>query len=174
MERYTIEQAKKVWLISDTHFDHANIIRYCSRPFGSVQAMNLTMLYSWNKTVESDDIVYFLGDMSFGRHSRQAWYWLDLLNGRKIFIRGSHDQEIRGDNVLKIIDMEMIQVDSIPFLLVHNTFNPIANGWDGWIIHGHSHNHVPFLDSKRINVSVEVIGYKPISLYEILERIKNA
>lgn len=29
-----------VWFTSDTHFSHWNIIRFCSRPFGSIEEMN--------------------------------------------------------------------------------------------------------------------------------------
>lgn len=176
MEEYTAETAKRVWLISDTHFDHANIIRYCNRPFPSVQAMNRAMFNNWNNIIASNDLVYFLGDMSFGRHSRKEGFWLSRLNGRKVFIRGSHDQRVKngGNNVLKISDKEVIQIEGVLFLLIHDAFSPAVNDWDGWIIHGHSHNNRPFLDSKKINVSVEVINYKPISLYEILQRIKSA
>lgn len=41
----------KVFVIADTHFDHANIIKYCNRPFASVQEMNKVMLKNWNNTV---------------------------------------------------------------------------------------------------------------------------
>jgi calcineurin-like phosphoesterase family protein len=176
MEQYTAEEAKRIWLISDTHFDHANIIRYCGRPFDSVEIMNRTMLDNWNNTVAPDDLVYFLGDMTFGRNHRETGYWLSRLNGRIVFVRGSHDRrkEIGGDNILKVVNIGIIQVEDISFLLIHDAFNPAVNGWDGWIIHGHNHNNRPFLDGNRINISVEVIGYKPISLHDILDKVKNA
>lgn len=120
-----------------------------------------------------DDLVYFLGDITFGRNHREAGYWLSRLNGRKVFVRGSHDQrgEINGDNILKVVDIAIIQVEGVSFLMIHDAFSPAVNGWGGWIIHGHNHNNKPFLDGKRINVCVEAIGYKPVSLYEILQKI---
>lgn len=174
MREYTIEQAKKVWLVSDTHFDHTAIIRYCHRPFKSVREMNATLIRNWNRVVAPDDLVYFVGDMSFGRHSRKAGYWLSRLNGRKVFIRGSHDRGIRRiGSILKIANREIIQVEGIAFLLIHDPFSPAVNGWDGWVVHGHIHNNMPFLGGKRINVCVEVTGYKPVSLYDILQGIKG-
>ena len=51
-----------LYFSSDHHFFHANVIRYCNRPFGSVQEMNEALILNWNKTVTNDDIVYHLGD----------------------------------------------------------------------------------------------------------------
>lgn len=54
-----------VFMISDLHFSHANIIKYCKRPFSSVDEMNSTMITNWNNTVKEDDTVFVLGDVFF-------------------------------------------------------------------------------------------------------------
>ena len=82
MENYTLEEAKRVWLISDTHFDHTNIIRYCNRPFRSTKEMNNVVLRNWHKTVASGDVVYFLGDLVFGRESRAPRWWITQFERR--------------------------------------------------------------------------------------------
>ena len=76
----------------DTHFSHANIVKYCSRPFSSVSEMNQEMIARWNAVVGAEDTVYHLGDFAMVK----AYEWpaiLKQLNGsRKILIRGGHDR----------------------------------------------------------------------------------
>ena len=47
-----------VWFVSDTHFDHENIIKYCNRPFADVNEMNETLIKNWNNVVKPNDIVF--------------------------------------------------------------------------------------------------------------------
>ena len=56
---------RNTFLFSDPHFDHANIIRYCKRPFKNVELMNKTILNNYNKVVKDNSLVFFLGDMAF-------------------------------------------------------------------------------------------------------------
>lgn len=51
---------------SDTHFNHANIIRFCNRPFKDVEQMNETLIANWNRVVGTNDIVFHLGDFCLG------------------------------------------------------------------------------------------------------------
>lgn len=40
---------------ADTHFGHANIIRFCDRPFTDIEAMNETLIANWNRKVTNSD-----------------------------------------------------------------------------------------------------------------------
>jgi len=51
---------------SDTHFNHANIIKFCDRPFKDVELMNETLIANWNRVVGLDDTVFHLGDFCLG------------------------------------------------------------------------------------------------------------
>lgn len=84
------------YYISDTHFFHANAIRFDSRPFSSVEEMNGKMAQLWNEKVGSDDIVYFLGDFSFGKNP-ETIELLESLNGHKVLIAGNHDGRLLKD-----------------------------------------------------------------------------
>lgn len=55
------------FFIADTHFNHANIIRYCKRPFSNVEEMNNVLIENINSKVGEADILWHLGDWGFGR-----------------------------------------------------------------------------------------------------------
>jgi len=161
---------RNIFLIADTHFDHANIMRYCHRPFKNVKDMNRTLVRNWNNIVKPRDTVYFLGDWSFGRGSKPARYWIRRLHGKIISIKGSHDKKTKG---VRFYSRKVIYYGGYKFLLIHNPGERPEN-WDGWVIHGHKHNNntvlYPFINGKRktINVSVELINYRPISINSLL------
>jgi len=164
----------KAFFISDTHFDHKNIIKYTNRPFKNVKQMNETMVKNWNRQVGERDTVYFLGDMSFGKGSRKASYWLKQLNGRIVFIEGNHEET---GNVKAYTSSENVFLNykGKEFLLIHDP--NLNTDWKGWKIHGHIHNNdpenYPFInkEKKTINISAELINYTPIEIEEILSLI---
>lgn len=78
-----------IFFTSDHHFGHANIIKYCDRPYDNVNEMNEDLIKRWNGAVGPSDLVYYLGDfsMTLGAVERIT----PRLNGRKILIAGNHD-----------------------------------------------------------------------------------
>jgi len=163
---------RKIYLISDTHFNHVNIIKYCNRPFNNVEEMNKILIKNWNNTVRDRDIVYFLGDFVLSKNKGIVMKKYDeLLNGEIIFIKGNHDKKGK--------KFEIIEYGDYKFMLIHNPDSSYTFNFDDWVIHGHHHaNHLddyPFINpiKKRVNVSVEVINYKPVSLDLIIKLIEK-
>ena len=166
----SIGAKKSIYLIGDTHFDHGNIIKYCQRPFRSTQEMNETLVTKWNRLVAPRDTVYFLGDWSFGRGSRPPKYWASKLKGHIVSIRGDHDNRVEG---LRFANYKVLHYRGYSFLLIHDpSLKP--EDWRGWIIHGHKHNNnmidYPFINGERktINLAVELINYRPLSIDTLL------
>ena len=163
------EKDGEIFLISDTHFDHENIIRYCHRPFKSMGEMNKTLVDRWNSKVGKDDTVYFMGDLTLEREKLD--YWLGKLNGKIKFIRGNHDKGLI-TKAEEIQDRCPLVYKGYKFLLTHDPIRP-AN-WDGWLIHGDKHNNsldnYPFMnhEKKTVNICSELVGYAPISLDTII------
>lgn len=170
-----IPDDEQVFLLSDTHFDHSNVIRFSHRPFRSISEMNYAMVKNWNKTVNNDKI-FFLGDLTFGRRRRPIDYWLGKLNGDICHLRGNHDTDSI-ERAEVIPDRYGIQYKGHKFLLMHKPHRP--HGYDGWIIHGDKHNtnmrYYPLINQKHktVNVSAELVNYTPLSLDEIISLIET-
>jgi calcineurin-like phosphoesterase family protein len=163
----------KICLISDLHLDHKNIIRYCQRPFADTNDMNKMLINNWNTTVSEQDTVYFLGDLiPFEKDLKKVNDRLEKdFKGKVIKIQGSHDPKKFGAS------HKILKYKGYKFFLVHDPSpnprygkSPIPSDWQDWIIHGHTHNNsmrnYPFINgqNRTINVSVELTGYKPVSI----------
>lgn len=165
---------KKIYLISDTHFYHTNIIKYCNRPFSDYNEMNKTLFENWNNTVTNDDIVLFLGDFvvgssQYGVSKKEACEMIyKNLNGEKYFILGNHDDKRSSIFLPELV--ETFEYRGKSFTLSHH---PLDLYVTDYLIHGHIHNSPdPVRDNRRaFNVSVEDINYTPILLDEIIERL---
>ena len=155
-----------IFLIADLHLGHANIIRYCSRPFllSDVREMDHVLIKNWNYTISSQNRIYYLGDLRYGKEALSTPQYRKKLKGRITFIQGNHD-----DPDLGAVSSVTLKHQDFTFLLIHDPASA-PEEFDGWIIHGHHHNndlrHYPFIDfeHRRINVCAEVIGYVPLSL----------
>jgi len=173
----SLHDASKCYFIADTHFDHkSTIIKFIHRPFSNTAEMNEAIKNNWNKSVGENDRVYFLGDYT-GPPPRKLWmyheklrYWTGQLKGMKISILGNHD---RNGGCIEFEKARILHIDQRRFLLIHDPADKkieTLRGRYDWIIHGHVHNNkmdrYPFIngEQKTINVSAEVISYKPVSL----------
>lgn len=90
----------KTWITSDLHWGHQNIMSFCpqsrARFKNDVNYMNEEMVREWNNTVESEDLVYILGDVAFLPAQKAAQY-MNRCNGRKILVQGNHDRKTLND-----------------------------------------------------------------------------
>lgn len=95
------------WLTSDYHYNHANIIKYCNRPFKSLEDMNETLIRNHNSRVKPEDTVLHLGDFCF-RNSNNIGNGLkekavDIerkFNGKIVHVRGNHDCFLKSTRIL--------------------------------------------------------------------------
>lgn len=85
------------WFTSDTHFGHANIIKYCNRPFADPEEMNEAIIDNWNSVVGIGDTVFHLGDVALGKWAEWDGV-LSRLNGYKVLVIGNHDRIFKGES----------------------------------------------------------------------------
>jgi len=167
------------WFTSDLHLGHANIIKYCDRPFDSLEQMNDTIIQRWNERVKPDDVVYHIGDFCFKNSNdskgegvrTSAIEWEKLLNGKIIFIRGNHDKNNScKTNMLYIV----IQYGGKNIGLIHNFEHIKKYGLDklniDYFFVGHVHNNYLTKDDEdisAINVGVDMWNFYPVCLNQI-------
>ena len=78
-----------VFFTSDPHIFHTNVIKYCNRPYNSVEEMNEALVLNWNSIVKPEDTVYCLGDFSMA--ARPVETFTRRLMGKKFLVPGNHD-----------------------------------------------------------------------------------
>lgn len=173
--------SRNIFVISDTHFNHANILNFKDsndlliRPgFKDVQEMDQTIIDRWNAIVRPDDIIYHLGDVMFG-HKDNLGRILPRLMGRKRLIMGNHDYD--ASDFMPYFDKIMSwrhfgkNEFKIPVIMTHfplhtSSFQYKNNG-TGINIHGHIHEKT-IGDPSWINVSVERTNYSPVAIEDIV------
>lgn len=170
--------ASNIYLWSDIHFGHGNIIKYCNRPFPNRQLMDQCLIGNYQNMIKHDDIVIFGGDIGFMK-ANDVNHILSQLPGYKIWIVGNHDITRDGEvmelafderHLCFVVDVEK-DSRSYQLLFTHYPLD-ITNVPDGCFnVHGHIHdNLVP--GNKHVNMCVEHTGYKPALLSDyVLTRI---
>ncbi|QLC35558.1 hypothetical protein EFA46_015120 (plasmid) [Halarchaeum sp. CBA1220] len=169
-----------MYVLSDTHFGHANIIDYCERPFESVEEMNEALIENWNASVEADDEVVFVGDLTIDGSAEAFLRWITRLNGDIVFVVGDHDHEVLTtlDDVV-VYEHYRFEYGGKRFYCVHDPDDAPTNV-DSWVLHGHHHNNwpddYPFVnpDERRVNVSVELLDYGPLSLERLVAALEQS
>lgn len=132
----------EIWFWADCHFSHANIIKYCNRPFQSVEEMDEILVARWNDRVSNSDKIYLLGDFMFTRRKNEPDALLDRLNGQKFLIIGNHDakptRNAKGWNAT--YRLKKIVVDNQKIVLCHYPMFSWQGSCHGsWMLHGHCH-----------------------------------
>lgn len=88
----------RTFVISDTHFGHKNILLYMpsrQKWATTVEEMDTKLIAAWNDAVSPTDTVLHMGDFALTPATQLARYF-QVLNGRKIIIKGNHDRITNG------------------------------------------------------------------------------
>ncbi len=167
----------KTFIVSDTHFRHSNIIKYCNRPFHSVGEMNEQLIHKWNSVVSPEDTVYHVGDFGFGDMSE----FRSRLNGTVHLIQGNHDSSITWNTFdfasrskYRLLDVGGLKVLLIHFPIQEPEYRQIVPKCQFDVcLYGHVHNnHSGWVQSGNCwykNCSVEVQDYQPQLIESVLQ-----
>lgn len=164
------------WFLSDTHFGHDNIRRYCNRPFSNLKEMDEKLIKNINSRVAEEDMLFFLGDFCMKKSSEASespqnafdYYRNQIKCKNIIFIKGNHDK----NNGTKTI-IESINID-FGGNLIHMTHNP-KHAITEFKFNFHGHVHGKFgkfqkigRNSIKVDLSVENWEYQPVDINQIM------
>lgn len=172
-------QVSNIFVISDTHFNHANILKFTGkngdyfRKFNDLNHMNEVIIDNWNKIVKPQDKIYHLGDVYFGGQ-QDAEKILSRLNGKKRLIVGNHDVIYGKGNILQKYFQKLYMwrlFKEFNMLLTHVPVHETSFRKVEYNVHGHIHEK----DSpgkQYINVCVEKTGYAPVNIEDVIRKYK--
>ena len=196
--KINLNKGQRLWFTSDTHYNHDNICSATTkwtdpvtcREFKTLEHMNAHLVGNINEVVGQDDILFHLGDWSFGGFEQIEIFRNQIVCKNVHIITGNHDHHIENNrdgvqslfsSVNKYLNLVVKYNVGTPlmgeerFALMHF---PIAS-WDNMARGAiHLHGHVHFDPSKRIgkgkmmDVGCDGNMLYPIQMQEVL-RIMN-
>lgn len=174
-----------IYLTSDTHFGHENIIKYVDRPFSSVEEMDKTLIKNFNRTVGPHDTLYILGDFTMYGNYEKTMTYRKQINCRYIhLVCGNHDRRFFSGypeaGELPPFETEKdyleLNFNHTRFCLSHYPFLSWHSREQGAIMcHGHIHskkraNEInQWQQLRRFDVGVDANDYTPVSLDYIFD-----
>lgn len=198
--KLVVEPHQRVFYTSDTHYNHTNMCRGVSkwpdpndtRDFQSLGQMNSAIVNSINSIVKEDDILFHLGDWSFGGYESITEF-RNLIACKNIhLLLGNHDHHIERDkggtrqlfsSVNSLLSLEIViptfkNQPSIKKTLILCHY-PIASWQDlnRGAIHLHGHTHLSQLEKmhagKSMDIGMDGNNMQVYSLSEILKTMQQ-
>ena len=161
----------QIYFTADLHFGHSSILKHArKRPYSDtvdIVAHDAWLLDLWCSTVDKQDTIYILGDLTFLK-SEEARRLLEKLPGRKFLIEGNHDGSISAyrnyfKGVYQIKEMRF-KPTMAPFLredfnvvMCHYpmvTWNHKPSG--AVMLHGHCHGKLDDFNAQSTDLRFDV------------------
>lgn len=147
-----------IWISSDWHYGHKNIVRgttdwattQACRDFDTLEDHNNTLVNNINAKAKPDDIIYFLGDFSFGGKDNILEFRKRIKCNNIHLVFGNHDIHIRKNYndcqklFLSCNDILYKSVGKTNFIMCHYAMRTWDKAHHGTVqLYGHSHGTLP-------------------------------
>lgn len=173
-----------LFFTSDLHLGHINAISLCDRPFSDVQEMNERLIENINNTVNENDTLYILGDVSFRNKADDTAEILRRIHCKNLYlVKGNHDKDLSKYGIFKeIADYKEIRVpQKHKLVLFHYPITDWSGMYRGSVhLHGHIHSrgkdyNINNLMSGRLqyDVGVDANDFRPVNIDEIFALMKH-
>jgi len=164
----------KIWIITDTHFNHNILVQY-GRPSNFEQVIKINL----EKEVKEDDILIHLGDICIGKDKENSNWFKDNLKCKTWLIKGNHDNKSNNWYLNNGWDVVVDRMD-FKFNGKRICFTHIPVSWDGYFdlnIHGHLHDtdirrhkdDITKLNGYNKLIAIEYTNYKPVLLKTLIK-----
>lgn len=161
------------YFISDLHFGHTNCLAFDNRPFKTIEEHDEYIIKKWNETVEIDDDVYILGDISW-HNSTKTIEIFKQLNGNKHLIKGNHDGKLLKNRELQSLFVEICDYkelylnDGKMIVLSHYPIPCFRNHYYGsYHLYGHVHNSFEWNMMLHTKWQMTALYDKPCEMYNV-------
>lgn len=170
-----------IWFTADTHFGHANVLRFTDRHerWGTIEEMDRALVANINSCVGPNDDLYVLGDFSYKLSAEEAAAIRARIRCRNVhLVPGNHDKDWTQPEVAGtfIVEPPIVNLRSQGLHLVLCHY-PMVD-WEGLghgSIHLHGHIHAPRAYNEwnranrtlRFDAGVDANGYAPVSLGQV-------
>jgi calcineurin-like phosphoesterase family protein len=147
------------WIVSDHHFNHANIVELSNRPFTDWSEMNDAMIDAWNNVVGRKDRVFVLGDFGMdNRYGTDIEHIFKSLHGEKHLVIGNHDEQNK--RILTFPWATQTQIVRIKengrrAIACHYPLLTWLHPSKNVMLHGHSHNNIQPRTPRTYDVGVD-------------------
>ena len=159
------------FFVADEHYGHSNIIKYCDRPFKNAHEMNKVLVANHNEVVGEGDTTIHVGDFAWTNKKEEAYSIVHKLNGKHIFLRGSHDRWMRNSDFHHEIWEK--NINGVYIVACHYAMRTWPRShWNSIHLFGHSHGKLEGM-GRSMDVGVDTNNFYPYSLDEILEIMKT-
>ncbi len=187
------------WFTADTHLGHANIIKFCQRPYLSaaeaeqarenprgswhvapetVERHDAAILAAINSLVGPDDTLWVLGDFCMGKYDAALAYRNRIVCRSVHLVVGNHDHPSVRPVFDSVIDQGLVTIDGHDIWLNHYPMRSWHGSFHGsWQLYGHVHGRLVDEDARSPwlltrDVGVDACGYQPVSLGELRRYMK--
>lgn len=157
------------WFTSDEHYGHKNIIRYSERPFHTIEEMDETLIENHNSVVQKNDMTIHAGDFTLWKNIKGIYErYINKLNGKHIFLVGSHDYWLRGNGNDQIWQRNISIHNKKYFFVVchYNMRTWHKSHYNSFQLFGHSHGRLE-PTGKQHDIGVDNNNYYPVSAEQI-------
>lgn len=157
-----------LWIMSDLHYAHENVIKFDKRPFTSVQKMNEYIESELVKKIKPTDTLIDLGDMFWKCDMKVINGVLDKISPRRFYkILGNHDKESvyaknpKFDMVADRFEVGVRHNDKDYFLVLDHypiiSWNAKPRG--AIMVHGHTHGNIDGFNNNSPDLRVDAGFY---------------